>query len=55
MVEGTGTGDLAGLAGEGGYVARQGEPEVAYELRWSLADPGPGRPGGRILIASAPR
>ena len=36
VVEGTGTGDLAGLAGEGGYVARQGEAEVAYELRWSL-------------------
>ena len=37
VVEGTGTGDLAGLEGEGGYLARQGEPEVAYELRWSLA------------------
>jgi hypothetical protein len=36
VVEGTGTGDLAGLEGEGGYVARQGEPEVAWELRWSL-------------------
>ena len=36
VVEGTGTGDLTGLTGEGGYVARQGEPEVAYELRWSL-------------------
>ena len=34
VVEGTGTGDLAGLRGEGGYVATQGEPEVAYELRW---------------------
>ena len=36
VVEGSGTGDLAGLQGEGGYVARQGEPEVAWELRWSL-------------------
>ena len=37
VVEGSGTGDLAGLQGEGGYVANQGEPEVAWELRWSLA------------------
>ena len=37
VVGGSGTGDLAGLqGGEGGYVARQGEAEVAYELRWSL-------------------
>jgi Protein of unknown function (DUF3224) len=36
VVEGTGTGDLTGLRGEGGYLARQGESEVAYELRWSL-------------------
>lgn len=36
VVEGSGTGDLAGRQGEGGYVARQGEPEVAWELRWSL-------------------
>jgi len=35
VVEGSGTGELAGLRGEGGYVAKQGEPEVAYELRWS--------------------
>ena len=35
MVEGSGTGELASLQGEGGYVAEQGEPEVAYELRWS--------------------
>ena len=34
VVEGTGTGDLAGLEGEGGYVARHGQPEIAYELRW---------------------
>jgi uncharacterized protein DUF3224 len=36
VAEGSGTGELAGLQGEGGYVARQGEPEVGYELRWSL-------------------
>ncbi|HET9559616.1 MAG TPA: DUF3224 domain-containing protein [Actinomycetota bacterium] len=36
VVEGSGTGDLAGLRGEGGYVARQDEPAVAWELRWSL-------------------
>ena len=36
VAEGTGTGDLAGLRGEGGYVAKQGEAEMAYELRWSL-------------------
>ena len=36
VVEGTGTGDLAGLRGEGGYLAKQAAAEVAYELRWSL-------------------
>jgi hypothetical protein len=36
VAEGTGTGELAGLRGEGGYVAKQGEAEMAYELRWSL-------------------
>jgi hypothetical protein len=36
VVEGTATGDLAGLRGEGGYLAKQGDPEVAYELRWSI-------------------
>jgi hypothetical protein len=36
VVEGSGTGDLAGLRGEGGYLARQGAAEVAWELRWSL-------------------
>ena len=36
VVEGTGTGDLTGLTGEGGYAASQGDPEVAYELRWAL-------------------
>jgi hypothetical protein len=37
VVEGSGTGDLAGLRGEGGYLAKQGEAEVAWELRWSMA------------------
>ena len=36
VVGGSATGDLAGLRGEGGYVARQGAAEVPYELRWSL-------------------
>jgi hypothetical protein len=36
VAEGTGTGELAGLRGEGGYVAEQGAAEVPYELRWSL-------------------
>ena len=36
VVEGSGTGDLEGLKGEGGYLAKQGDPEVAYELRWSI-------------------
>ena len=36
VAEGTGAGELAGLRGAGGYVATQGENEVAYELRWSL-------------------
>jgi Protein of unknown function (DUF3224) len=40
--EGTGTGELAGLRGEGGYVATHGEPEVAFELRWSLETGPPG-------------
>jgi hypothetical protein len=35
VVDGSGAGELAGLRGEGGYVAKQGEPEVAYELRWA--------------------
>ena len=38
VAEGTGTGELAGLRGEGGYVANHGEPEVAWELRWSLGE-----------------
>ena len=36
VAEGTGTGELAGLRGEGGYLAKQGEAEVGYELRWSI-------------------
>ena len=40
--EGTGTGELAGLRGAGGYKARQDEPEVDFELRWSLETGAPG-------------
>ena len=36
VVTGSGTGELASLTGQGGYLARQGEPEVAWELRWSI-------------------
>jgi hypothetical protein len=39
--EGTGTGELASLRGEGGYVAEHGEAEVAFELRWSLGTGAP--------------
>jgi hypothetical protein len=41
VAEGTGTGELAGLRGEGGYLAAQGEAEVAFELRWSLGASAP--------------
>jgi hypothetical protein len=41
VAEGTGTGGLAGLRGEGGYLAAQGEAEVAFELRWSLGASAP--------------
>ena len=34
--ESTGTGELAGLRGRGGYLAEQGAAEVPYELHWSL-------------------
>jgi hypothetical protein len=40
VAEGTGTGELAGLRGTGGYVAAHGEDEVAFELRWSLGAAG---------------
>jgi hypothetical protein len=36
VAEGTGTGELAGLRGAGGYEAVHGEPEIGFELRWSL-------------------
>jgi len=39
VAEGTGTGELAGLRGEGGYLAAHGEAEIAFELRWSLEGP----------------
>jgi hypothetical protein len=32
VVAGSGTGELRGLRGDGGYVARHGESEVAYTL-----------------------
>jgi Protein of unknown function (DUF3224) len=32
VVPGSGTGELAGLRGEGGYIARQGEAEITYRL-----------------------
>jgi len=35
VVPGSGTGDLAGLAGEGGFEARHGEP-ATYTLRFTL-------------------
>jgi hypothetical protein len=41
VAEGTGTGELAGLRGQGGYVAGQGEADVAFELRWSLGASAP--------------
>jgi hypothetical protein len=36
VVPGSGTGELAGLAGEGGYVARSGEAEIPYTLDYRL-------------------
>ena len=41
VAEGTGTGELAGLRGDGGYVASQGEAGVPFELRWSLGTAAP--------------
>lgn len=35
VVPGSGTGDLSGLAGEGGFEARHGEP-ASYTLRFTL-------------------
>jgi hypothetical protein len=34
VVPGSGTGELAGLRGEGGYVAGHGEAEIAYRLAY---------------------
>ncbi len=36
VVPGSGTGELADLRGYGGFVAEQGEQEVAYRLHYSL-------------------
>jgi hypothetical protein len=39
VVDGSATGALRGLRGEGGYVARHGEAEVAYHLDYTLDGP----------------
>lgn len=36
VVAGTGTGALAGLAGEGEYVATHGQKQSPYTLRWRI-------------------
>ena len=36
VVPGSGTGELAGLRGEGGYAARHGEAEISYRLDYRL-------------------
>ncbi|MGX1883104.1 DUF3224 domain-containing protein [Streptomyces sp. NPDC055287] len=36
VVPGSGTGDLAGLRGTGGYTARHGEPAVPYTFTYDL-------------------
>jgi hypothetical protein len=39
VVVGSGTGALAGLAGEGEYVATHGQKQSPYTLRWQLGGP----------------
>lgn len=39
VVAGTGTGALAGLSGEGEYVATHGQKQSPYTLRWNIAGP----------------
>lgn len=39
VVAGTGTGALAGLAGEGEYVATHGQKQSPYTLRWRISGP----------------
>ena len=36
VVPGSGTGDLTGLRGEGGYVAEHGQPQAPYTLDYDL-------------------
>ncbi|MDN0194213.1 DUF3224 domain-containing protein [Streptomyces sp. S.PNR 29] len=36
VVEGSGTGELTGLRGSGGFTARQGEPSVAYSFEYAV-------------------
>ncbi|WP_274555714.1 DUF3224 domain-containing protein [Streptomyces spiramyceticus] len=37
VVPGSGTGELAGLSGTGGFTARHGEPAVPYTLTYGLS------------------
>jgi len=39
VVPGSGTGALAGLAGEGEYVAIHGQKQSPYSLRWQIGGP----------------
>lgn len=39
VVAGSGTGALAGLAGEGEYVATHGQKQSPYTLRWQISGP----------------
>jgi hypothetical protein len=39
VVAGSGTGALAGLAGEGEYVATHGQKQSPYTLRWQIGGP----------------
>jgi Protein of unknown function (DUF3224) len=39
VVAGSGTGALAGLAGEGEYVATHGQKQSPYTLRWRIGGP----------------
>ncbi len=40
VVAGSGTGALAGLTGEGEYVAAHGQKQSPYTLRWRIGGPG---------------
>ncbi|MFJ7337020.1 DUF3224 domain-containing protein [Streptomyces sp. NPDC101110] len=39
VVPGSGSGELTGLTGEGGFTARHGETEVAYRFAYTLEEP----------------